>query len=395
MNILHINEQIGIKGGTEVYVLELQKLLPPQGIGSHWIGLRENENGSFQWAVFGEDTEAQVIDATQMKAVLHEFITAKKIDIIHIHNFFSPEILEYLFSLRPMICSPHTPWVVCPGRDKFWRKSENICNKSYGLHCFQHIYTEQCSNRNPLRAWKAWKNVEYVVKKAAPKYKTIMVMSDYVKEECIKGGISASKLTLNPYFTMMPPSNDIATDNCKHILFVGRLISSKGVHFLLSALSPILKQRENVILDIVGDGTMMENIQSQISTHALQEKVILHGWKGREEVEQMMRKAYIVAFPSIYPESFGIVGIEAMMCAKPVVAFDVGGVSTWLKNEETGFLVENKQEKHLGEAIEKLLNDEALAKKMGENGQKMALAHYIPAVHIQKLITIYQNALIS
>lgn len=393
MNILHINEQIGIKGGTEVYVLELQKLLPPQGINTYWIGLRENEQGNFRLAFFGGDTNEMEIAATAINTYLRNYLIEKKIDLIHIHNFFSPEILEFLFSLRPMICSPHTPWVVCPGRDKFWRKSENICNKSYGLHCFQHIYTEQCSNRHPMRVWKAWSNVEYVVKKAVPKYKAVMVMSDYVKNECIKGGISEEKLVLNPYFTMMPTSNDHATDGLKHILFVGRLISSKGVHFLLSALVPLLKKDKNVVLDIVGDGDMKDKIQAQIAANGLENQVILHGWKGRGEVEQMMRQAYMVAFPSIYPESFGIVGIEAMMCAKPVVAFEVGGVATWLKQGETGFLVENKNEKALGEAVEKLLNDEKLAKKMGENGQKVALSQYIPTVHIQKLIQIYQAAI--
>ena len=49
-------------------------------------------------------------------------------------------------------------------------------------------------------------------------------------------------------------------------------------------------------------------------------------------IDNYLSRASVVVFPSIYPESFGIVGIEAMMRGRPVVGFDVGGVKDWLKN---------------------------------------------------------------
>ena len=69
----------------------------------------------------------------------------------------------------------------------------------------------------------------------------------------------------------------------------------------------------------------------------------------------ILHKSYVVLFPSIYPEAFGISGIEAMMRAKPVVAFNVGGVSTWLEHNKTGILVQSLNQMNTLQLLRKLL----------------------------------------
>ena len=68
----------------------------------------------------------------------------------------------------------------------------------------------------------------------------------------------------------------------------------------------------------------------------------------------------------MYPEAFGIVGIEAMSLGKPVVAFDVGGVSSWLEHEKTGFLLNDRDVNGMTTAIQTLLTDEACRERMGD-----------------------------
>ena len=99
----------------------------------------------------------------------------------------------------------------------------------------------------------------------------------------------------------------------------------------------------------------------------------------------------MIIFPSIYPEAFGIVGIEAMMQGKPVVGFNVGGVSTWLKNEITGFLTKPGDTEMLREKAELLLNDAEIYNRMSRNARSEALKKFVPAVHIGKLIEIYRG----
>ena len=66
--------------------------------------------------------------------------------------------------------------------------------------------------------------------------------------------------------------------------------------------------------------------------------------------------ADVVVAPSLKPEPFGRVIIEAQAMGRPVIAFDHGGASESVKNNTTGILVEPKNEKELGNAIEKLIN---------------------------------------
>ena len=100
-----------------------------------------------------------------------------------------------------------------------------------------------------------------------------------------------------------------------------------------------------------------------------------------------------VFFPSIYPEAFGIVGIEAMMRGKPVIAFDIGGVSTWLENNYTGFLVQNGNFNVMCEYAETLLQNPTLYRDMSINARKKALDYYTPKIHISKLVEMYNQAL--
>ena len=100
----------------------------------------------------------------------------------------------------------------------------------------------------------------------------------------------------------------------------------------------------------------------------------------------------MVAFPSIYPEAFGIVGIEAMMRGKPVVAFDTGGVRDWLTHNQTGLLVPVKDIRLFAESLIRLLGNSLEREEMGKTARKEALRKFHPHDHLEKITEIYQSA---
>jgi len=102
---------------------------------------------------------------------------------------------------------------------------------------------------------------------------------------------------------------------------------------------------------------------------------------------------YLLIFPSIYPEAFGISGIEAMMKGKPVVGFDVGGVSTWLKNEESGFLVPVKDLDSFLKKTIFLLDDTETYTQINKKARVLALSEFSADKHMNKLVDIYKNTL--
>ena len=178
----------------------------------------------------------------------------------------------------------------------------------------------------------------------------------------------------------------------KTLLFIGRLSKTKGTHYFIELGLELLKKGYDIKFSIVGDGYDRAFFENMIpKSH--KNKFAFHGWKNSDEIQVILNNSYLLVFPSIYPEAFGIVGIEALMRGLPVVGFDVGGVSTWLKDNENGFLVPVKNTVKLTERVELLLSDEELYKEMSFRARKIALEEFTPNKHIEKLLKLYNNIL--
>ena len=395
MNILHLNDKIEISGGVEVYIQQLMELLPKYSFEAFWLGINNFEDNYNVKSYLKESENQSEISFRKLILYLKEYISKNKIDIIHIHSLSNPKLIQACFKLAPVVRSMHEPRIVCPGQGKFWRNSERICNKNFGLHCLYHAYKEGCCNRHPKRLLKAYKNVLFETAKGNLNYSGIVVMSNYMFEEAVKVGFDTDKIYLNPYFTTSVDSNELVVEQLatkKSLLYVGRLSRTKGVHYMIDMGLTLLKKGFDIQIDIVGDGEDKEFFKSLIPVE-FKESFIFHGWKSRDEVDIIMKACYLLIFPSIYPEAFGISGIEAMMRGKPVVGFDVGGVSTWLKNEETGFLVPVKDIDGLTEKTILLLNDQNLYKKMSKASRVVALREFRKVEHMSKLLNVYKQAL--
>jgi glycosyltransferase involved in cell wall biosynthesis len=112
--------------------------------------------------------------------------------------------------------------------------------------------------------------------------------------------------------------------------------------------------------------------------------------------EDMLPAVYncadVFVLPSIQ-EGQGIVLLEAQASAKPVVAFNIGGVNEALLNGETGLLVKRGSTDMLADAIMKLLSDKALREKMGANGRRFVTENFTWDICAQKMLQVYREAL--
>lgn len=395
MNVLQINQSYEIRGGAEVYVHQLQDLLPQYNVSSFFIAVSEPDSAN-RFRISGKDISLTQKSEKEVEQFLTSYMKYNKIDIIHIHSVSNKNLVKFCLDKKPVIRSMHEPRMFCPGRQKFFLKSENICRKPFGLHCCVHAYTEKCQDsRIPAEVIKSYSNVKFEIDYAAKRYRHIIAMSDYIKKEAVLAGIPEQRITVNPYFTPIVETFNkelYQREAVKHIVFVGRLHPSKGVHTLIRSLGNILKNQNDVLLDIIGDGLFKKELLNLISLENIpSEKIVFHGWLCHSETLQKIKDAYLVVFPSIYPEAFGIVGIEAMMYAKPVVAFDAGGVSTWLQNNSTGYLVDVKDEEKFEEKVISLLDNENIHREFASNARKSALEKFIPQIHLNKLVEIYKG----
>jgi glycosyltransferase involved in cell wall biosynthesis len=127
-----------------------------------------------------------------------------------------------------------------------------------------------------------------------------------------------------------------ADNSSPYIVFIGNLKHDKGVIELLNAFIQIHKQFPDLKLRYIGSGNMTVKLQEIISKNQLEEKVILEGVKAHDQLPDIIAQAKLLALPS-YNEGVPNVILEAMACATPVVATNVGGIPE-VVTKETGVI---------------------------------------------------------
>jgi glycosyltransferase involved in cell wall biosynthesis len=147
--------------------------------------------------------------------------------------------------------------------------------------------------------------------------------------------------------------------------FVGRLIEQKGVDVLLDAFPRIREQHPEAALVIVGDGPLRRDLHAR--AERLGPGVRFAGWI--DQAVRTMAACDIVVMPSRW-EGLGLVALEALACARPLVASDVDALPEIVRNRETGLLVPPGDPSALAAAVVALLNEPGWAASLGEAGRE-------------------------
>lgn len=160
------------------------------------------------------------------------------------------------------------------------------------------------------------------------------------------------------------------------ILFTGRSIQRKGVPYLLKAMPHILKHRKVKLL-LTGDGDRRQEWEELTRRLGLSAHVEFLGFVSNDRLLELYRQCDVYVLPAIYDdrgdtEGLGVVLIEALQNAKPVVASAVGGIVDVIRHEQTGLLVPEKDETALAAAVLRLLENPELAARLGRAGQQHA-----------------------
>ena len=157
--------------------------------------------------------------------------------------------------------------------------------------------------------------------------------------------------------------------NSKKLVSIGRLSKEKGFLDLLDVFKIINNQDHDYILNIIGDGVLRDKIEKRIKKLGLENNVILHGYRGREYINNILKESSIYLMCS-YEESFGIVLIESESFGIPVIAFDSAqGAKELIKNGYNGYLISNRNIEEMANKVIELFNNKKDIKSMGNNAR--------------------------
>lgn len=173
----------------------------------------------------------------------------------------------------------------------------------------------------------------------------------------------------------------------RRVVFAGRVVAPKGVDVLIRAARAV--EAEFVIC---GDGWRLEKTRKLAHKLGVQERVRFEGWLDAGELARELAEASVVVVPSIWPEPFGLVGIEAFAAGRPVIASSTGGIGDWLKDGVNGLSVKPGDADALARALNELLADTDRQQEMGAAGKRMVEARFSPARHVAAVVEAYAHA---
>lgn len=223
----------------------------------------------------------------------------------------------------------------------------------------------------------------------------IIAVSQYIKSELIERGISSRKIF--PVYNLPPSFNGVIakpqTRDCSvvHLFAPGFLIGFKGFFVLIKAMNKVIESGVKIDLTIAGDGPDRRALELLTKDLRLVPYIKFTGKLTFEALFDFYSNCDIVVIPSIFPEPFGRVALEAMFFGKPIVASRVGGIPELIKDKQTGLLVSPGVPEELAQAILILVKDPKLRESMGKSGKLVSDTEFSSKRIVDKHLRIYLN----
>lgn len=158
------------------------------------------------------------------------------------------------------------------------------------------------------------------------------------------------------------------------LVFIGRLAAVKGVAVLLDAFRGVLAAHPRARLTVIGDGPDRARLEASAADLIAADRVAFTGWLGRDEIRELLRACGLVVVPSLWPEVFGRVALDAQACGRAVVASGIGGLPE-LVVPGTGVLTAPGDADDLARALSGLVGDLETLTRLGAAAAEHARAY--------------------
>jgi len=199
-------------------------------------------------------------------------------------------------------------------------------------------------------------------------------VSEHVRRQALQRGFPEEKLTVLRIGIELPEI-DNSQEREQIVLFVGRLVEKKGCIHLLRAMERVEAKMPSSRLFLLGDGPLREELEREAKSRLKNASFL--GMRPLGEVRQWMRRAQVLAAPSIVARNGDSEGLPTVLCEAqalglPVASFRGPGVDEAVVPGVTALLVSQGNEQALGETILRLLADQPLRTSLGAAGQRRA-----------------------
>jgi len=312
-------------------------------------------------------------------------------DVVHIHNFFpliSPSI--YYACRRegvPVVQTLHNYRLLCSSAELY--RDGKVCEEClhHGLRrgvrygCYQGsklgtaVLSLMVGVHRRLRTWTNMVNC-------------YIALTDFARRKLVEGGLPAERIRVKPNFVFPDPAPKEGTGD--YALFVGRLVTAKGVPSMLKAWA----QMPGIPLAIAGDGPCREQLESQLKDGKLPSLTYL-GRLSRPDTLAAMKKARFLIFPSEWYEGFPVTIAESFACGVPVICSRLGSMQEIVTDGRTGLHFRAGEPEDLATKVQWAWEHPEEMNSMGRRARQEFETKYTATRNMEMLEEIYEFAIAS
>jgi glycosyltransferase involved in cell wall biosynthesis len=358
--VLHLQKVAGISG-SEAHLLSLLPRLRDRGWDVRMLMLHEHEPGAWDFARELRNRGVP-LDAIPLRADVDPLAFSR--------------LVAYLVRTRPRIL--HTHLVHADAYGLVAGTAAGVPVRFSTKHGFNE-FRESPYFGVADRAVASLAHVHIAISRGLARYLEDVEGFDGESFEIVHYGID-------------PNGEPAAYAPSPRLLCVGRLVPIKGHIVLLRAFAEARREVPELQLEIAGRGPLEPALKALVRELGISDSVHFLGHVN--PIQDAIERAAMVVVPSM-GEGFGMVALEAMERARPVIAAAVGGLGELVRDGETGILVAPADPAPLRDAIVTLAGDRELAGRMGEAGRRRALSRFLQTFCTERTELLYEGALSS
>ncbi len=302
---------------------------------------------------------------------------------IFVHNRVDPRLITAFPDKTYFFL--HDSFMFCLG---YHTRLGKPCFKKLDAMCMVQTTLTHCGVRRPDRMLRDFSFLKHFIGTLKAQRTPIVAVSRFLIDFHKNQG-----LTENPYHLLYPyqaqPASPSQNLPKKYAFYVGGFNAIKGFDTLLAAIKV---RKSQIPIRIAGFSYQQKELMKLIEREKLSQVFDVVGYVDSATLSRYYHESQYVIMPTLTHEAFGIVGLESMAHALPVIGSKVGGIPEWLKDGHTGFLINPGDHSALAMHMDQLADNETLCQSLGQNGYQRLQQEFSQEVFIRNLQKILSGA---
>lgn len=320
---------------------------------------------------------------------VRETIRKVRPDVVHFHNTFPLVSPSAYYAAKAedisVVQTLHNYRLLCPNALFF--RDGHVCEDCMGKFTPWPGILHACyrESRAATGVTIGMLSVHRVLRTYSRMVDVYIALTDFARQKFIQGGLPAEKIAVKPNFVDSDPG--IGDGQGGYAFFVGRLSQEKGISTLLAALEKI---GGKIPLKIVGDGPLSSQVAKASQRISGIEWL---GHKPRQSVLGLMKDAAVLIFPSIWYEGFPVTIVEAYSAGLPVIASNLGSMSSIIEDKRTGLHFCPGDPEDLATQVDWIISHPEERERMRREARAEYEARYTVERNYEMLMEIYERAI--